>query len=190
MRLFGASALAIASSTFMSHSHSKADFGNIDTEDLSRNAICLLFPTDHPQLNDVTGIISFRQEALNEELKVVANIQNLNPNSLHGVIVHNQGDLSEGLASLGPKYETTISDKDRKHFYNFTGDLGNVKTDEKGNGYSAFTHPYLSLFGDISILGRSCVVYDKENSQTGNQGKGVAGGIIGLAEEFKNLPPS
>jgi len=153
-----------------------------------RNSICLVYPNAD---SEAYGIISFQQDSYESETKVVANLRNLNPNSLHGMTIHEHGDLSNGVESLGKPYNphpVEASDE----LYRFVGDLGSVKTDERGNGYAAFKHPFISLHGDKSIVGRSCVVYEEENnSQTGqNSSKMLAAGIIGLSNEFKNLPPA
>lgn len=86
------------------------------------------------------------------------------------------------------------SDEER-HF----GDLGNIKTNESGSGYFAFSDRLVTLFGDNSIIGRSVVVHakqddlgrggDEESKKTGNAGARVACGVIGRSKEFKNLPP-
>lgn len=57
----------------------------------------------------------------------------------------------------------------------------------------------ISLFGENSVLGRSMVVHakeddlgrggDEESKKTGNSGKRLACGVIGLSDKFKNLPP-
>ena len=64
-------------------------------EDLSttRNAICILYPDN----SDVRGIVSFSQKNITTPTKIVANVRNLNPNSLHGFHIHEFGDLTEGL---------------------------------------------------------------------------------------------
>jgi Cu-Zn family superoxide dismutase len=79
------------------------------------------------------------------------------------------------------------------------GDLGNLKTDEKGNAYLATTDTQIKLFGEDSVVGRSCVVHageddlgrggHKDSSTTGNSGARVACGVIALSADFKNLPP-
>jgi superoxide dismutase, Cu-Zn family len=57
----------------------------------------------------------------------------------------------------------------------------------------------ISLFGDDSIVGRSCVIHKNEDDlgkgghadslTTGNSGPRVACGVIGLTNEFKSLAP-
>ena len=79
------------------------------------------------------------------------------------------------------------------------GDLGNIKTNEEGVGYLALSDKLITLFGENSILGRSVVIHakeddlgrgvDEESKKTGNSGKRLACGAIGLCDEFKNLPP-
>ena len=80
------------------------------------------------------------------------------------------------------------------------GDLGNLKTDERGNAYWATTDPLIRLFGDSSVVGRSVVVHQDEDDlgrgghadslTTGHSGARVACGVIGLASSFKNIPPN
>jgi hypothetical protein len=56
-----------------------------DNKDLSRSAICLLLPeTD----SEVHGVVSFHQETQDDKTKIIANVRNLNPNSLHGIHIH------------------------------------------------------------------------------------------------------
>jgi Cu/Zn superoxide dismutase len=157
----------------------------------TRNAICLLYPTTESQ---TFGIVSFQQDSISEPTKIVASIKNLNPNSVHGLLIHHKGDLTEGIKSVGEPYNPYSVDqqKNTADFYRFTGDLGNLKTNEKGEGYTAITHPYIKLFGETNIFGRSCVVYSGENSsQTGlNSSQQLAAGIIGHTDTFKSFPPS
>ena len=156
----------------------------------TRNAICLLYPSTDTQ---TFGIVSFQQDNISEPTKIVASIKNLNPNSVHGLLIHHKGDLTEGVTSLGEPYNPySIQEKSSEDFYRFTGDLGNLKTNEKGEGYMAITHPYVKLFGETNIFGRSVVVYNGENSsQTGlNGSEQLAAGIIGHTDVFKSFPPS
>jgi Cu-Zn family superoxide dismutase len=127
------------------------------------------------------------------ETKVVASIKGLKPNSVHGLLVHSQGDLSEGIATLGRPFNPQASSQsDNQGFYRFAGDLGNVKSNENGEGYIAITHPFVRLFGESNVYGRSCVVYnDMNNSQTGlNDAEVLAAGLVGHCGEFKSFAPS
>lgn len=168
----------------------KCDFSTPQEVPTTRNAICILYPNNGSK---VMGLVSFQQENLASNTKIVASIKNLNPNSVHGLLIHSQGDLTEGVETLGKPYKPyKLKEKTNEDFYRFTGDMGNVKTNEKGEGYLAFTHPYIKLFGEGSIYGRSCVVYQEpNNSQTGlNSSERLAAGIVGVTEEFKNFVPS
>lgn len=43
------------------------------------------------------------------------------------------------------------------------GDIGNLKTNEEGFAYAAFTDDFLSLFGEKTIIGRSVVITENED---------------------------
>jgi Cu-Zn family superoxide dismutase len=114
--------------------------------------------------------------------------------------IHEFGDLSEGGNTTGEHFNPTRqvhggnNDK-TKHL----GDLGNIKANEKGFAYSAFSNQEISLFGENSIMGRSVVIKEKVNDlgkkerakskKIGNSGKAIAFGVIGFSDSFKNLPP-
>ena len=163
----------------------------------ARSALCILYPDNNSGVN---GLVSFHQENYSAETKIVANVRGLNPNSLHGIHVHEFGDLTQGCTSAGAHFNpanlTHGGPRDEIRHY---GDLGNVKTDEKGNGYLAMTDKLITLFGDNSVVGRSVVVHareddlgrggNEESMKTGNAGARLACGVIGLAKSFKNLPP-
>jgi len=163
-----------------------------DSEPVStaRHAICILYPT---QDSEAHGIVSFSQDSMITPTKVVAGVRGLNPNSTYGLQLLEFGDLSEGAASLGTSFNSTGSGSSTQDhpFYRHAGDLGNVMTNEKGSGYSAFTNPYIKLFGENSVYGRSCAIFSEQNDQETSLNKGavVAAGVIGRSSAFKNLPP-
>ena len=69
------------------------------------------------------------------------------------------------------------------------GDLGNIEADESGNATFAHEDHLITLFGNYSVLGRSCVLHagvddlgrggHELSKTTGNSGGRVACGVIG-----------
>jgi superoxide dismutase, Cu-Zn family len=168
-----------------------------DNMSTTRNAICILYPDND---SGVHGVVSFQQQNITSTTNIIAHVRGLKANSNHGFHIHEFGDLTEGCKSAGAHYNPFNKkhagplDKERH-----IGDLGNLKTDEKGVAYMAVSDPYIKLFGDFSIVGRSCVVHADEDDlgrgsfpdsqTTGHAGNRVACGTIGLAGTFKNLAP-
>ena len=164
----------------------------------SKSAISILIPHNK---SEVKGLVSFHQKNFSSPIQIVANIIGLNPNSSHGLNIHEFGDLTNSYLTTGPHFNPDHQkhggslDKERH-----VGDLGNIKTDERGNGYLATEDERISLFGANSVLGRSVVVHQleddlgrgdgEESTISGNSGTALACGIIGLCDKFKNMPPS
>ena len=158
----------------------------------ARHAVCIVYPTDS---SEVFGLVSFSQDNITTPTKIVAGLRGLDPNSTFGLQILENGDLTEGLKTLGQSYQQPVSAQGRDSasmYYKHSGDLGNVMTNEKGAGYSAFTNPYIKLFGESSVYGRSCGVFSEPNDQATslNRGKLLAAGVIGRSSTFKNLPPA
>ena len=162
----------------------------------NRYAICIMYP-NNSKFPDAFGIVSFSQESITSQTKVVAGLRGLNPNGTFGLQLMEFGDLTDGPASLGGSFHLaggaspTVPGQPLA-FYRHAGDLGNVMTNEKGAGYSAFTHPAIKLFGENNIFGRGCAVYSESNDPTTSLPKGeiLAGGVIARSNSFKNLPPA
>ncbi len=149
----------------------------------------------------VRGIVSFHQESFSSKIKITANVSGLNPNSLHGIHIHEFGDITELSKSTGGHFNPF-----KKHHggpidaNKHAGDLGNLRSDERGNAYLAIEDEDLTLYGEDGILGRAVVVTAGEddlgrgdNAQSkvdGNSGRSIGCGVIGLADRFKNLPPA
>lgn len=114
--------------------------------------------------------------------------------------IHEFGDLTKGCTTAGPHFnpfnKTHGGPLDEERH---VGDLGNLKTNEEGVAYLAMSDKLITLYGENSVLGRSVVVHaleddlgradNEESKKTGNSGRRLACGTIGLASEFKNLPP-
>jgi Cu-Zn family superoxide dismutase len=167
-----------------------------DTTPLSRSAICILYPTS--TYSSFKGLVSFHQETPTSATQIVVSANGLKPNSLHGFHIHEFGDLTDGCATAGahynPKNKTHGGPLDEERH---VGDLGNLKTDERGNTYLAMNDKMIKLFGDESVVGRSCVIHEEnddlgrggftDSKTTGHSGARIACGIIGLSNGFKNM---
>lgn len=90
----------------------------------------------------------------------MATVKGLKPNKLHGFHIHEWGDLTEGCVTAGPHYNPWGKrhggplDNERH-----IGDLGNLQADEQGVAYYIHNDALIKLFGDSSVIGRSCVVH-------------------------------
>ncbi|AJD09277.1 superoxide dismutase [Condylorrhiza vestigialis mutiple nucleopolyhedrovirus] len=147
-------------------------------------AICIIS-------GDVHGEVHFEQHAPEEIVYITGHLLNL-PRGLHGFHVHEFGDISNGCTSAGEHFNPThqqhgAPDAAERH----VGDLGNVRS----VGCTALTlinmsDNVISLYGPLSILGRSLVVHkdcddlgltDHPLSKTtGNSGGRLGCGIIGV----------
>ncbi|ABF50351.1 sod [Antheraea pernyi nucleopolyhedrovirus] len=147
-------------------------------------AICIIS-------GDVYGEVHFEQSAPGETVYITGHLLNL-PRGLHGFHVHEFGDTSNGCTSAGEHFNPThqqhgAPDAAERH----VGDLGNVRS----AGCTALTpvdmsDNVISLYGPLSILGRSLVVHvDRDDlgltdhplsKITGNSGGRLGCGIIGV----------
>ena len=100
--------------------------------------------------------------------------------------------MLKGCATAGPHFNPfgkTHGGPDSK--IRHVGDLGNVKSDDDGNGKYEIHDHQVSLFGANSVIGRSCVLHrmtddlgqggNEESLKTGNAGARIACGVIGLS---------
>ena len=106
----------------------------------------------------------------------------------HGFHIHQFGDLRDGCNSLGSHYNPHLQNHggiDTKHRHK--GDLGNIYA----NKNEIVNHiMYVKNLKVKELLGRSFIIHDKkddlgkggdkESLKTGNAGKRIACGIIGL----------
>lgn len=120
---------------------------------------------------------------------------------MHGIHIHECGDLSNGCESLGQHYnprQTTHGGPDRDIDERHAGDLGNIEADKCGRAKFRFIDRVLTI---PEIIGRSIVVTENaddfgkgDNDASlidGNSGRRLACGIIarsaGILQNFKRI---
>lgn len=147
-----------------------------------------------PNTNGVSGVVYFTDTG--EGVKIEYDIKGLSDGE-HGFHIHEYGDLTDGCESACAHFNPFNKkhgglDSEERH----EGDLGNIVSDG-GSAKGVIFAKTLSLQPTeiTSILGRMIIVHEdrddlglgdnEESLKTGNAGKRVGCGVIGLAEPPK-----
>lgn len=152
----------------------------------SKEAVCVF------QESKIKGCIIFREFKEQKRTGIILRLTNV-PQGEHGFHIHKSGDLREGCSSLcshfNPYGKNHGGPKDKERH---VGDLGNIKPNEKGEVNKIFYDNLIKLSGKNSIIGRSVVIHEDrddlgkggnvESLKTGNAGKRISCGIIGLSK--------
>ena len=138
----------------------------------------------------IKGYIEFKKSKNNKTLINIC-LNNVPPGE-HGFHIHRTGDLREGCGSLCSHYNP----HKREHGGRFSknrhvGDWGNITADKSGRVRKKMYDSLVKLTGEHNIIGRSVVIHakrddlglggDKESLITGNAGKRIGCGVIGLS---------
>ncbi|AUA60331.1 SOD [Operophtera brumata nucleopolyhedrovirus] len=147
-------------------------------------ALCVL-------TGDIDGKVYFTQETPTHLVKITGYVMNL-PKGLHGIHIHEFGDLSNGCTSAGEHFNPTHLDHGAPNaLVRHVGDLGNIEA-RVSNALTEVNKidNVMSLFGPHSILGRSLVIHTQRDDlgltdhplskTTGNSGGRLGCGIIGV----------
>lgn len=149
--------------------------------------------------DNIKGTVKFTEDLNNNVVLIDLNLSGLKPNSLHGFHVHEAGDLTDKCTSMcahfNPYGKTHgCPGMSERH----VGDLGNIKTNSKGEAKYSFYDNAIKLRGSkCNIIGRGLIIHededdcgkggDAESLKTGNAGKRIACAVIGYSKEnFKN----
>jgi Cu-Zn family superoxide dismutase len=135
----------------------------------------------------VEGTVIFTK--VDEDIKIVAKIGGLTPNTKHAIHIHEFGDLgSDDATSAGDhfnpdKHPHALPDKEERH----AGDLGNLEANADGNAVLDLTVTNITLdLGPRGILGRAVIVHAKPDDggqPSGNAGHRIGAGVIGLSKD-------
>ena len=143
----------------------------------------------------ITGTVKFTEETSSGLIQIDVNLTGLKKNALHGFHVHESGDLSDKCESMCAHFNPLKKNhgcpgKKERH----VGDLGNLKTDTKGNANYTFYDDVIRLKGaKYNILGRGLIIHADpddcgdggmtDSLSTGHAGKRIACAVIGYAKD-------
>lgn len=145
--------------------------------------------------NHVKGVITLEEDDDNI-ITLKGSLSGLLPEGNHGFHIHEFGDCSApDFTSAGPHFNPKNKDhgepgSEDRH----VGDMGNVIADVNGNVTIQVQNELarLKLTSDRCIIGRALVIHEKEDDlgkgtdeeskKTGNAGKRVGCGVIGIAK--------
>ena len=145
--------------------------------------------------SDIKGTVTFTEIETNNTIRIDVNIVGLKPDSLHGFHVHEAGDLTDKCMSMCAHFNPfnkTHGGPDSVHRH--VGDLGNLKTNKKGEAKYSYYDDMIKLRGFKSnIIGRGLIIHEDEDDcgegdnddslKTGNAGKRIACAIIGYSKD-------
>ena len=143
----------------------------------------------------INGSVKFTEEQSNNLIQIDVNLTGLKKNALHGFHVHESGDLTDKCESMCAHFNPLKKDhgcpgKKERH----VGDLGNLKTDSKGNANYTFYDDIIRLKGTkYNIIGRGLIIHADpddcgdggmpDSLTTGHAGKRIACAVIGYAKD-------
>jgi len=126
--------------------------------------------------------------------EIVYYIEGLEPFSVHAMHIHQFGDQRKGCESAGAHfnpYNASHGAPENNKNHRHVGDLGNIMADAHGVASGTILDPLIKIGGKNSVIGRSLVIHQdvddlglgnhKDSLTTGNAGKRLACGIIGIA---------
>ena len=146
--------------------------------------------------NDIIkGTVKFSEDLTNNMVKIDLDISGLTPNSLHGFHVHEAGDLTDKCTSMCAHFNPYGNTHGCPGMSNrHVGDLGNIKTNDKGEAKYTFYDNVIKLRDNkCNIIGRGLIIHEDkddcgkggnaESLKTGNAGKRIACAVIGYSKE-------
>jgi Cu-Zn family superoxide dismutase len=141
----------------------------------------------------IKGYVIFTEH--DDKIRIDLNLSGLKPLSEHGFHVHEAGDLTDNCTSMCAHfnpYNKTHGCPGMKNRH--VGDLGNIKTNAKGEAKYTFFDDVIKLRGNkCNIIGRGLVIHEdpddcgkgdnQDSLKTGNSGKRIACAVIGYSKE-------
>lgn len=143
----------------------------------------------------IKGTVKFTEDLENNDIVITLNLSGLKSNSFHGFHVHEAGDLSDKCTSMCAHFNPYKKTHGGPNMLDrHVGDLGNIKTNAKGEAKYVFNDDVIKLRGNkCNIIGRGLIIHEDEDDcgkggnaeslKTGNAGKRIACAVIGYSKE-------
>jgi Cu-Zn family superoxide dismutase len=147
---------------------------------------------------NIKGVVRLTEDLETDQVRLDISIKGLKPSSLHGFHVHEAGDLTDKCTSMCAHFNPY----EKKHGCpgmkeRHVGDLGNLRTNAKGEAIYTFYDDVIKLRGTkCNIIGRGLIIHadpddcgnggNAESLKTGNAGKRIACAVIGYSKENFN----
>ncbi|HEV2296130.1 MAG TPA: superoxide dismutase family protein [Tepidisphaeraceae bacterium] len=163
-----------------------------DASGEERTAVANIVPSKaastQPGQGQPKGTITFHQT--DDEVHISGEISGLQPNSRHGIHIHETGDLSApDLSSAGGHFNPD----NHPHGAPATqgavhaGDLGNLEANDQGVAKMDLTVENITLgAGENNVVGKPVIIHakadDLKSQPSGDAGARIGGGIIELQE--------
>jgi Cu-Zn family superoxide dismutase len=151
-----------------------------------KKAVCVFTNNSYK----LEGYVLFTE--LKNNMKIEIDLKGI-PEGNHGFHVHECGDLREGCKSLCSHFNphnNVHGGKDSKNRH--VGDLGNLYFDSNKVCKTTMYDNRIKLSGINNIIGRGLIIHEKEDDLgkggnkesliTGNAGKRIACGVIGICK--------
>jgi len=162
------------------HAHASKVWESVD------QVIAVMQPTAG---NTAKGAVTFTKAG--DKIKVVADIEGLNPGQKHAMHIHQFGDIT---GTDGKKTGGHYNPEGHDHGLPATserhaGDLGNLSADASGKAHYELEISNVSIAGETNpIVGRGVIIHAKQDTggqPTGEAGARIAQGVIGVAFQAK-----
>lgn len=162
-------------------------FLSLINQSLTRKARCYMIPD--PSLNSgVSGEVNFSQDSETSAVLIEAKIYGASQGK-HGFHIHEKNSIQDGCAATGMHFNPSSSNHgDLEGLIRHAGDMGNLLSEDGKNIIAKMQSRNMTLFGDESIIGRTCVIHEQEDDLgtkddsaskvNGNSGKRLACGIV------------
>jgi Cu-Zn family superoxide dismutase len=158
-----------------------------------KEALCTFYPKDPNNKYSLKGYVIFTQENEKSPTNITFHFENLPPNKVMGIHIHEKGITSMQTCMeagghfnpYGKNHGCIFINKNERH----AGDLiNNIYSTNEGVFDYSYEDNLVSLFSNNSVIGRTIIIHEKEDDlglgkteeslKTGSAGARIACSII------------